>query len=139
KRLKRARVEVRSIDVSKYAGGILHAKYFVVDASESFVGSQNFDWRALTQIQELGVRVRSPEIAASLEDVFETDWALSQANADAKARTRTEHASPITAVDGERLSMFASPKGWLPDEATWDLPRLVATIDGASKNIDVQL
>jgi phosphatidylserine/phosphatidylglycerophosphate/cardiolipin synthase-like enzyme len=33
----------------------------------------------------------------------------------------------------------ASPKGWLPDESLWDLPRLGALLDEARRTLDVQL
>jgi phosphatidylserine/phosphatidylglycerophosphate/cardiolipin synthase-like enzyme len=33
----------------------------------------------------------------------------------------------------------ASPKGWLPDEASWDLPRIVALLDAATQSIQVQV
>ena len=50
-------IEVRRYPGAELAGGVLHAKYFMVDGREAFVGSQNFDWRSLEHIQELGVRV----------------------------------------------------------------------------------
>lgn len=34
---------------------------------------------------------------------------------------------------------MASPRGLLPDETAWDLPELVAWIDGAARSVDVQL
>ena len=54
-------IEMRRWNVAKDFGGILHAKYFVMDAAELYVGSQNFDWRSLDHIVELGLRVRAPE------------------------------------------------------------------------------
>lgn len=45
-------------------GGVQHAKYF---------GSQNFDWRAIEHIQELGLRVRVPEVVQALGALFEYD------------------------------------------------------------------
>ncbi len=138
-RLERANVAVRKLDVAKRAGGVLHAKYFVVDGVESFVGSQNFDWRALVHIQEMGVRVRSKELAGALLDVLDTDWELA-AGAPNDARVH-RHASAVNlrATTGERLTLVASPKGWLPDEASWDLPRLVAMLDAAARAIDLQV
>ena len=44
------------IDIGTVAGGVQHAKFFIVDGEEVFLGSQNFDWRALKHIHELGVR-----------------------------------------------------------------------------------
>src|SRR5262249_3188747 len=67
-----AGLELRRVDWAARGGGVPHAKYFVVDGTDAYLGSQNFDWRSLTHIQELGVRARVPQIAAALEDVFET-------------------------------------------------------------------
>ena len=75
-RLATGGVTVRKFDARRIMGGVLHAKYFVVDGREAYLGSQNFDWRSLTHIEELGVRFRSPEAVRALRDVFDTDWAL---------------------------------------------------------------
>jgi len=40
---RRRNVEVRRIDFGAIAGGMQHAKYFIVDGKQVFVGSQNFD------------------------------------------------------------------------------------------------
>lgn len=137
-RLERAGVDVRRFDVGASMGGVLHAKYFVVDGEEAFVGSQNFDWRALEHIQEMGVRVRSRAIAAALLDVLETDWAIA-GGAPATTRVRRAQRAEDRAGTGEALALVASPKGFLPDERAWDLPRLVALLDGAARAVDLQL
>ena len=49
-------IEVRRYDVASLMGGVLHAKYFLVDGREAFLGSQNLDWRALTHILSTGRR-----------------------------------------------------------------------------------
>lgn len=135
-------VEVRRIDFGKLSKGVLHAKYFLVDGRELYIGSQNFDWRSLEHIQELGVRVRDPALAGSLRDVFETDWALS-GGADPAARVKTSTATfPVQLAYGDgtvAVRPVYSPKGWLPDEAQWDLPQLVSLIDGAKKTVRIQL
>jgi phosphatidylserine/phosphatidylglycerophosphate/cardiolipin synthase-like enzyme len=69
-------VEVRKIDMASIGGGVMHAKYFVVDGMQTFLGSQNFDWRALKHIHEIGCRVRSKELARVFSDLFELDWKL---------------------------------------------------------------
>jgi phosphatidylserine/phosphatidylglycerophosphate/cardiolipin synthase-like enzyme len=141
-RLRKAGADVRILDFGKRGGGILHAKYFVVDGTEAFVGSQNFDWRALAHIQEMGVRVSSPFLAAALLDVLDTDWELA-GGAAADTRVHRHVAPPggddVRAKTGERITLVASPKGWLPDESTWDLPRMVAMLDGATRTVDVQV
>ncbi len=66
-------IEVRKIDFKSLTGGIQHSKYFIVDHKEVFLGSQNFDWRALKHIHELGVRIVSP-ITMKYLSIFNMDW-----------------------------------------------------------------
>lgn len=139
-RLEKSGVAVKTIDCAPRYGGVQHAKYFVVDGEESFAGSQNFDWRALAHIQEMGVRVRSQAIAGALLDLFETDWALADAATAAATRTKVHAAAPVaTTSTGESIALFASPHGWLPDESRWDLPRIVGLLDGAQRSVDLQV
>lgn len=106
--------------------GILHAKYIVVDDRDAFVGSQNFDWRALEHNLELGVRIRDAASVATLAAIFAHDW----------ARFGGEPI-PTTTVAPSRI--VASPKDDLPPGVAWDLPALVALIDGAKTTIRIQL
>ena len=69
-------IEIRKIPFNKIGGGVMHAKYFVIDGKEIFVGSQNFDWRALKHIHEMGITVRSEKLASDFEKIFEMDWQL---------------------------------------------------------------
>jgi phosphatidylserine/phosphatidylglycerophosphate/cardiolipin synthase-like enzyme len=129
--------EMRRYDVAKVmGGGVLHAKYFIADG-EAYLGSQNFDWRSLEHIQELGVRVREPAVVGALKDVFELDWALSKEGERPKA-TVPAAAFPAQ-TDLGALTFVASPKGFLPDEALWDLPRMVQLIDAAKLSVRVQV
>ncbi len=131
-------VEVRVWNASKQLGGILHAKYFLVDGRDAFIGSQNFDWRSLEHIQELGVRLRSKGVVASLSDVFETDWQLAGGDSSARIMTRPASSFPekVTYRGAQALvTPVHSPKDWLPDEDLWDLPRMLKMIDDATKTI----
>ena len=74
-------VALHKLDVKKRMGGIQHAKYFVVDGREAYLGSQNFDWRSLEHVQEMGVRLRSKQLAGQLQDVFDTDMELAVVDA----------------------------------------------------------
>jgi len=132
-------VSVRRYQVKPLMGGILHAKYFVVDRERAYLGSQNFDWRSLEHIQELGVQLAQPQVVQALSDVFETDWWLASGG-DRTARVRTVEGSafPVQAGDA-KLTLVADPKGWLPDESLWSLPRLVALIDSAKRDVRVQV
>lgn len=145
-RLAKNGIEVRIYDFGALGGGVLHAKYFLVDGREVFVGSQNFDWRSLTHIQELGARVIEPSVARAFADLFETDWTLA-AGGDRRFRARPGE-GPFPAqvgaqvgdnADAPRVTPVFSPEKWLPDATLWDLPRLVAMIDQARSTVRVQL
>lgn len=140
---RRKGIEVRLYPGAELAGGVLHAKYFIVDGREAYVGSQNFDWRSLEHIQELGVRVQVQSVVDALADVFDTDWALA-GGAVRDTRIRNHLANdrfPATATDNGQvlITPVFSPKGWLPEESLWDLPRLVQLIDSARRSARVQL
>jgi phosphatidylserine/phosphatidylglycerophosphate/cardiolipin synthase-like enzyme len=138
-RLSRAGAIVRILDVAKTSGGILHAKYFVVDGRDTFLGSQNFDWRSLDHIFEMGVRVGSRRFAGAVSDVFETDWALAGGAAPSSRVTTHGAVDDAVTTSGERLSFVASPRGWLPSEGSWDLPRMVGMIDSATRSVRVEV
>ncbi len=134
--------EARRLDARTLWGGVLHAKYLLVDGREFFVGSQNWDWRALEHIRELGVRIRCPELAAQLARVFALDWAL------AAGRTPGAAAAADSGGSGVSLSyrgtpvtarLAASPPQALPEGIPWDEPLLVKTIDAARDTLRLQL
>ena len=79
-------ITLKIIPFNKIAGGVMHAKYFVVDREDLFLGSQNFDYRALKHIHELGVRLKDKNIAAMFMRIFETDWSLCDDYSDANIR-----------------------------------------------------
>ena len=43
-------IEVRSLRGKILGGGVLHTKVWIVDRKHMYVGSANFDWRALTEV-----------------------------------------------------------------------------------------
>jgi phosphatidylserine/phosphatidylglycerophosphate/cardiolipin synthase-like enzyme len=132
-RLARAGAQVRQLDLKPTTGGILHAKYFVVDNREAFFGSQNFDHRSLEHIYELGARVRDPAVVGGLAAIFAADW----------ARAGGEPApEPHIAVIGRAahgpITLVASPRDLLPPGIGWDLPRIVELLDAATATITVE-
>jgi phosphatidylserine/phosphatidylglycerophosphate/cardiolipin synthase-like enzyme len=132
--------EVRRFDVAKAYGGVLHAKYLVVDGSEVFVGSQNFDYRALEHIVELGLRIRAPRAAASFQALFELDWAVAGGApiAEALAQWKAPADEPDR-IEGASVRCRFSPRSALPSDGWWDLPPLVEWIDAAQRSVDLQL
>jgi phosphatidylserine/phosphatidylglycerophosphate/cardiolipin synthase-like enzyme len=138
-------IEARRIDFGAVAGGIQHAKYFVVDGGEVFVGSQNFDWRALEHIHELGLRIRDEAIAAAFSDVFAMDWTLAALSPEAAKRfsePSKTYRTPvrITTADGTAAEIVPtfSPLGRIPDPRLWDEKAIVDLIDGAKRLLTLQ-
>ncbi len=120
------------------SGGIIHAKYFTVDRRTAFVGSQNFDWRALKHIHETGLRITDATVVGQIQAIFEQDW---QAQARlAAGQTVTPLAQPAQPFDiTQKTFLLASPKAWNPPgvgDSEEVLPRLLAQ---AQKEVRVQL
>lgn len=109
-------LEIRAIT---FGEGVQHAKYLIADGRRAFVGSQNFDWRSLQHIHELGVRVELPALVAAMRVVFERDWA-------------TRGPSAGTIVRGDRVDLVVSPA----PEAVGELVRLIGA---AQKELEVEL
>jgi phosphatidylserine/phosphatidylglycerophosphate/cardiolipin synthase-like enzyme len=122
-RLAQAGAAVRPLDLG--TGGILHAKYFVVDGRDAYLGSQNLDWRSITHNLELGARIRDPAIAAGLEAVFALDW----------ARAGGE---PARTAEAPASALVASPEGRLPAGVPWELPAIIERLDAARETIHME-
>jgi phosphatidylserine/phosphatidylglycerophosphate/cardiolipin synthase-like enzyme len=131
----RPNVRTRLFDWKASTGGILHAKYFVVDGREAFVGSQNFDWRSLRHIQETGLRIRSPLFTQALGRIFEADWEYSGGEPAAYGKLARQPPLHFTAD----ACLVASPAAFNPPGVAGALDTLVGLIDGARKRLTVQL
>lgn len=146
-------VAARTIDAGACWGGVMHAKYFVVDDRILYLGSQNWDWRALGQIHELGALVDHPRLAAQLQAVFDLDWDLAGREAPpASGGDQPGNPTPATlwrdlqpavlaCADGSLVEavLAASPARALPPGVPWDLPLLVEMIDSAQQTVRLQL
>ncbi|WP_242426484.1 phospholipase D-like domain-containing protein [Metallibacterium scheffleri] len=144
-------IDIRILPVDKLTGGVLHAKYFIVDDHVVFVGSQNWDWRALTQIHEIGAVVRSTRMAKTFTAAFDFDWQLAADPNLPAARRRAVQPpdfAPVTAQDplvlqqdGAPLVISAgfSPRALMPDWLDPELPQLLRLIDGAQHTLDIQV
>jgi len=138
-------ITTRVIDMAALAGGIQHAKYMVIDRETIFIGSQNFDWRALTHIHEMGIRIRNSRIAAFYQELFDLDWRLAAgepADSLLAAITPAGNEMPLL-VDARDYGPAAvqptcSPRSLMPDTSLWDQRQIVRLLDGAEKEIAVQ-
>ncbi len=139
-------ISVRIIDYGKLDGGIQHAKYFIVDNGEIYLGSQNFDWRSLEHIHELGVRIRDPEAVKIYGEVFDLDWRLAEKNDPAAIRRLLKHRRyrmPLEVLAGGRDTIkfipTMSPKNLIPDTALWDEKNITDLIARARGEVDLQV
>jgi phosphatidylserine/phosphatidylglycerophosphate/cardiolipin synthase-like enzyme len=142
---KQKNISMRIIDYRKLAGGIQHAKYFIVDGEQVFIGSQNFDWRAMNQIHELGMRIWNKEAAKAYQDVFDLDWNLAATNDPSRITDllhRKNYAMPIRVVEGPGDTLVyaptCSPLVLDPDTTLWDETNIVRLIDGAKMEVLLQ-
>lgn len=138
-------IRTRIIDFRKLAGGVQHSKFFIVDSREIFLGSQNFDWRALKHIHELGLRVRHPDVAALYQEVFDIDWEVAETNDSSEIpkfpvqHTRGEEYRLLSGPsDTVLLFPTMSPKSLIPDTSRWDESNIVKLIDGARRELSLQ-
>ena len=125
--------EVRSFDLAGVSKGILHAKYFVVDGAEAFLGSQNFDWRALEHIHELGVRTTDARLVSRLSELFSIDWRFA---GDHKLPVFPAAPPPGTLP---AVELVASPPFLTPRDIRPAILGLVDLLGQAKTSIQVQL
>jgi phosphatidylserine/phosphatidylglycerophosphate/cardiolipin synthase-like enzyme len=162
-----AGIDVRTIAIAKITGsGVQHAKFFLVDGEETWLGSQNFDWRSLKHIHEVGVRIRDASIASEFGRVFDMDWAVSASvdtmagdSLERVAKSVTVSGAPPTSADpahpayparlpvrlvqspGDTAEVWTSysPRRFIPDSTRWDRDAIVRMLDGARREIVLQL
>lgn len=140
-------VQSRLLDARARWGGVLHAKGMIIDGERFFLGSQNWDWRALTHIHEFGAVVEQADLAAQLSAIFATDFAAAGGEPvttptwDAPETPSWVTARPLRLPGGGicEAVLAASPRQGLPAQVPWDLPLLVETIGAARDSLHLQM
>jgi len=136
---KMKNIEVRLIESAALLGGIMHAKYIVVDGEDSFLGSQNFDYLSLTQIHEMGIRVKNKKFAEKILEVFVLDWELCETKK--MPEINNPGSAPLEFVDIEyngqpfKIAPVFSPQPLLPSTVSAELPHIVNLINSAKFSI----
>jgi phosphatidylserine/phosphatidylglycerophosphate/cardiolipin synthase-like enzyme len=128
-------IESRTIEFGT-KGGVQHAKFFIVDGKDSFVGSQNFDWRALNHIHELGLRVQDESIARDLQSVFDTDWASGKnvaGNVEASKAGETNGTKPSD------ISVVGAPADILPKGIGYSADAITSLMGQAKERIRIEV
>jgi len=145
-------ITIRQMPVKDITGGVLHVKFMEVDDRDVFVGSQNWDWRAIQHIHEVGVRIGDPRIGSTFRAEFDHLWHLAEKPADAlRAAPLVPPPSfePVTdlspVVIGGKTdtpsTVFPafSPQVMQPTWLTPEAPTLAHMLDQARKRIRIQV
>ncbi|MBI3564585.1 MAG: phospholipase [Elusimicrobia bacterium] len=129
-------LQLRIADWSKLTGGgIIHAKFFAVDGgAAAFVGSQNYDWRSLKHIHEMGLAIDDAGVARQVQSVFDHDWAIAVSSEAAPA----DNLSRPSADRSGRAYLVASPWRYDPAGVGDSESELVRLIGEAKEEILVQ-
>ncbi|XVE71265.1 hypothetical protein DITRI_Ditri10aG0137100 [Diplodiscus trichospermus] len=89
--LASSRPNVKSVTLllDKWWGsGIVHAKVWISDNRDVYIGSANNDWKSLTQVKEVGIYfVGCPKVARKVGVYFQNLWRLAHLNASAYTTT----------------------------------------------------
>lgn len=137
-------VQFRKVDYRRLAGsGVQHAKFMIADGQQVWVGSQNLDWRSLTQIHELGLRAQDKLLAAAATAVFDADWRGADTTVAFDKGVHYSEIRPRRIVQGVLDSadvwLGASPPSTTPAGIAWDLDLILARINGAKRELTVQV
>ncbi|XP_065170426.1 5'-3' exonuclease PLD3-like [Atheta coriaria] len=147
---KRKAAEVRNLNFNKLLGaGVLHTKFWIVDGKHFYIGSANMDWRALTQVKEMGMHaVNCTSMAEDLSKVFNVYWSLGVPNAvipakwpkDYETSINIEHPINLTLNDDIFQSYISSsPPQFSPEGRAEDIDAIVNTIRHAEKFIYISV
>ena len=127
-------LDLRVLEWGKVQGeGIIHAKFFIVDGAQAYVGSQNFDWRSLKHIHETGLRVSDAGVAKSVQSVFDHDWGYVTRSDD------FEEKKPTASDRTSRAYLVASPWRKNPAGVGDSQAELVSLIADATSTLQIQL
>ncbi|XP_026160348.1 phospholipase D4 [Mastacembelus armatus] len=145
--LKEKGVQVRKVNFGRLTNGVLHSKFWIVDRKHVFIGSANMDWRALTQVKELGVVIYNcSSLAKDLHKIFQSYWVMGQSNSTLPQPWPSEYDTDINKqhpllVEAENVSssiyLAGSPPSFLPLSRTQDLEAILSTISEAQHYVDV--
>ncbi|XP_069063176.1 5'-3' exonuclease PLD3-like isoform X2 [Pleurodeles waltl] len=147
--LTRKGAEVKFVNFESLLGGVLHTKLWVVDKKHIYIGSANMDWRALTQVKELGaVLYNCSCLAHDLRKIFQMYSYLGEEGAtipsswpnDFSADSSLSHPQHVL-LNGSNAHVFisSSPDALCAGGRSSDLDSILATIDDAKEFIYISV
>ncbi|GMT04180.1 hypothetical protein PENTCL1PPCAC_26354, partial [Pristionchus entomophagus] len=141
--------EIRNVNMTRLIGsGVMNTKFIISDMKRVYVGSANMDWKALSEVKELGVYVSECAcVATDFYRVFSVYWRLGEEDSKIPEkwpisyRTPFNFANPMTIrFNGtimSRLFISSSPAPFNPKGRTDDLDAVVGLIKRATKRVSV--
>lgn len=145
--LKQKGVQVRKVNFGRLTKGVLHSKFWIVDGKHVFIGSANMDWRALTQVKELGVVIYNcSSLAKDLQKIFQSYWVMGEPNSSLPQPWPSKydtfiniHHPLVVKADNisSKLYLTSSPPAFCPLSRTQDLEAILSIISDAQRYVDV--
>jgi len=134
-------IEVRILSAFEKIHGINHSKYFIVDRERVFIGSQNFDWKALKHIHEIGFNIKNKNFAESITNIFEMNWQQAKSGNLSETIKHGKKTKYNVKIDDEIIEFFptASPYQNMPDEFYADELAIIESIKSAKSSVKIQL
>jgi phosphatidylserine/phosphatidylglycerophosphate/cardiolipin synthase-like enzyme len=143
-------IEIRKIPFGNIGGGVMHAKYFIVDGENLFLGSQNMDWRAIKHIHEIGLRIKSKKFVWEFINIFENDWRLCKRHNSADIENllkvsvsgfSEKHPLKLTDKNYGSLLLYSafSPYNYIPGNFNTELDEILKLIKYARKRLNIQI
>jgi len=145
-------ISIRMINYNALTGGVMHAKYMIIDGQDSFLGSQNFSADALTQTHEMGIRIENKPLARTLTAIFDLDWQIAALGSDQQAiqhllqTYHPKHApvnalNPVILHDHGQLMLYPafSPAKTTPKQFASEQTEIVRLINQAAHSIHIQV
>ncbi|CAL5991837.1 Phospholipase_D3-like [Hexamita inflata] len=141
--------EVAYMNTSALFGGVQHSKIIISDKKRFYVGSSNLDWRALTEVKEIGVFIEGETEGAEMQQVFEQYWAcgtperngvitLKQAEKKfKKIYNKFNQKNPLH-INDSLFYIAQSPPKQLAQTRTHDLESIISQIQNAKTSINIQ-
>lgn len=132
-------IQLLFMPMKNIAGGVLHAKYMIVDDEKVFVGSQNFDWRALDQNHEIGIYVDNKRLAETILSVFNSDWEKSGGTSVKQADFIPVTEQNPVVISSEELYPAFSPENITPNGLNIEIKQLIQLLNQAKKEVLIQV
>jgi phospholipase D3/4 len=143
-------ITIRKIPYGNLGGGVMHAKYFLVDGESMFLGSQNMDWRALMHIHEIGVKIKDNAFVSTFQKIFDLDWryCLSDNNAyfdslNNKSAGIVNSENPaivLTGYYGEiKLFPSFSPFDYTPKNFSCEFDEILKLVQKSKERLFIQI